>query len=310
MKARIFSIVGGQLGLRENFVLRFARQDVTALLALLCIGAVYCAAGNAQAPTGANGLLTDPQTGIVYRKVSKVVERPVIESTMEKQNRTVYRPETVTATKPEARTVYTPVVEYKWKPRLHGRWNPFQQPTVAYHQVPETRWEARNEVVNRTETRTKWIAENRTVEVPRQSVRMKREQTTELEVVGKVAPPNAQRPNRQGPNSQVPSSAIAARLRPLDKNAAVAPINSSRVATTYSTPVYTAPSYSAPSFSAPRIAASTVGRMTSDPPRRGIGQSGMRANDLFPTQSVRGQALPPSTGGVGIATLPTLPFIR
>lgn len=296
MKARIFSKVGGRTGLRNVSLFRFGKRDLAAMLALLSVGAVYCASGNAQAPNGnTSGLLTDPHTGIVYRQVSKMVERPVIESKMEKQNRTVYRPETVTETKPEARTVYTPVVEYKWQPRLHGRWNPFQQPTVAYHHVPETRWEARNEVVNRTETRTNWVAENRTVEVPRQLVRMQREQTTELEVVGKVALPT----------SQGPSNAIASRLRPLDKNASVAPINSSRVASTYNTPVYTAPSYSAP-----QIAASTVGRMTSDPPRRGIGQSGMRANDLYPSNRVHGQALPPSTGGVGVATLPTLPFIR
>ena len=59
-----------------------------------------------------------------------------------------------------------PVVEYKWEPRVQGRWNPFRPPTVAYQHVPHTCWEARNEVVHRTNTRTEWVAERRTVEVP------------------------------------------------------------------------------------------------------------------------------------------------
>ena len=301
MKARILSKVGHPSGRRS------ATRAFFASLTLCCVSQVYWTEASAQAPAAnASGLYTDPHTGIVYRQVSKMVERPVIETKVEKQNQTVYRPQTVTETKPESRTVYTPVVQYKWQPRMHGRWNPFQQPTVAYHHVPETRWEARNEVVNRTQSRTQWIAENRTVDVSRQQVRMQREQKTELEVVGKVAPANT------GPTAA--SSAIASRLRPLDRNASVAPIgnsvNSSRVATTYSTPVYSAPSFSAPSYSSPQLAASTIGRMTSDPPRRNTGQSGMRANDLYPTNQVHGNALPPASGGVGVASLPSLPFMR
>ena len=305
MKARILSKVGGPIGRRT------ATRAFFASLTLCCVSQVYWTEASAQTPNAnASGLYTDPQTGIVYRQVSKMVERPVIETKVEKQNQTVYRPETVTETKPETRTVYTPVVQYKWEPRMHGRWNPFQQPTVSYHHVPETRWEARNEVVNRTQSRTQWIAENRTVDVSRQQVRMQREQKTELEVVGKVAPTNA------GPAAA--SSAIAARLRPLDRNTSVAPIGSSnsgsnggsRVATTYSAPVYSAPSFSAPSYNAPQLASSTIGRMTSDPPRRNTGQSGMRASNLYPTNQVHGNALPPASGGVGIASLPSLPFRR
>ena len=258
MKARIFSKID------NLFVRRNANGVILAWLILCSVSQVYCTSASAQAPaSNSRGLFTDPQTGIVYRQVSKTVERPVIETKVEKQNQTVYRPEIVTETKPENRTVYTPVVEYKWQPRLHGRWNPFQQPTVAYHHVPETRWEARNQVVNRTESRTKWIAET-----------------------------SAQ-------------SAIAARLRPLDSNARVTPLNPSHVATTRRTPVYSAPSYRSP-----QIAASTIGRMTSDPPRRSAGQSGMRANDLYPTSQVHGHALPPASGGVGVARLPSLPFMR
>lgn len=244
-----------------------------------------------QAQTGA-GFYTDPQTGIVYRQVARTVERPVVETKIESRAQTVYRPQTVSETKPEARTVYTPVIEHKWQPRMHGRWNPFQQPTIAYHHVPETRWEARSEIVNRTNTRTEWVAETRQVDVPQQLVRMEREQKVEYEPVGRVAPPQADPPGV--------SNAIASRLRPLDNSTRVEPLGSTGIAS------------STIQFGAPRIAASTVGRMTSDPPRRNAGQGGLRATELYPTGGgVHSQALPPSTGGgVGVASMQSLPFFR
>ncbi len=41
-----------------------------------------------------SGLYTDPETGIVYRKVQKTVERPVYETQVRTQESTTYRPET------------------------------------------------------------------------------------------------------------------------------------------------------------------------------------------------------------------------
>ncbi len=44
---------------------------------------------------------------------------------------------------PETRQLeyYVPVTRYRWVPRWHGRFNPFQQPYIAYHLAPETTWE-------------------------------------------------------------------------------------------------------------------------------------------------------------------------
>lgn len=243
---------------------------------------------NVHAESGA-GLHTDPETGIVYQQRITTVERPVVETKIETREQTVFRPQTVTETRPENRTTYAPVVEYNWEPRLHGRWNPFVQPTVQYHHVGRSRWEARNEVVQRTNVRTDWVAEKRTVEVPQQVVRMEREQKTELVAVGRVAP-------AASPQSDV-NQAIASRLRPLNPNETVAPIGSPPQIATYSL------------MPPPRIAASSVGRMTSDPPRRSMGQSGLPANSLAPT-TVHGQALPPVSGGSGVATLPFQPIFR
>lgn len=235
------------------------------------------------------GYYTDPATGIVYRKVTKTIEKPVVETKMEQRQETVYRPQTVTETKPESRTIYSPVVQYQWEPKLHGRWNPFRQPTVAYHHVAKTHWEPRSEVIQRTNTRTEWVAEKRQIEVPQQFVRMERKQQVDFEAVGRVTP------QPSGPTGV--SEAIASRLRPLDSHSRIEPLGQSRFASS--------------AAAAPRIASNSVGRLTSDPPRRTTGQGGMRATDLYPNQSgVHGHALPPISGGTGVANLPSLPFFR
>jgi hypothetical protein len=252
---------------------------VLTIAALFTAASCVCNIANAQS---GNGLVHDPATGIIYRPIVKTVERPVVETKVETREQTVYRPQTVTESKPEARTIYTPVVEHQWEPRLHGRWNPFRQPTLAYHHVPNTRWEARQEVVQRTNSRTEWIAEKRSIDVPQQVVRMEREQKVDYEVVGLAAPPASE--------SNLPS-AIASRLQPLPVNARIEPM-------------------SQPRFAQQTQIAASAGRLTSDPPARTNQQGGMRATELYPG-AMHGQALPPVNGGSGIATMPSLlPFFR
>ena len=230
------------------------------------------------------GHFTDPETGIIYRQVTRTVERPVVETRMETREHTVYRPQTVKETRPETKTYYTPVTEYELKPHLQGRWNPFRQPTIAYKQVAKTHWEARNQTVNRTQTRTEWVEEKRKVEVPHRVVRMQREQKVDYEVIGRAGSQPA------APNS--PSSAFASRLKPLDSSTPIVPMN--RVAAV--------PPTSA-TVGSPPITSSTLGKMTSDPPRRSTSQGGMRTTELYPSAPTGyGRALPPVNSGM--ATLP------
>lgn len=159
---------------------------------------VYCAAllcgsslthhASAQSGAGTNrsDLYVNDQTGYVYQKVYRTVERPTTETRIERRNETVYTPQVVTTTRPESRTYYTPVLGYEWEARYHGWWNPFRQPTVAYHAVPRTHWEARSESVERVESRTQWVAENRVREVPTQLSRIERQTVTDYEVVGRL----------------------------------------------------------------------------------------------------------------------------
>jgi hypothetical protein len=229
--------------------------------------------GQAAAAGGGSGYFTDPATGIVYRKVQRTVERPVVETHMQAQQSTYYRPETVVEVRPETRTVYTPVVSYGWEPRMRGRWNPFVQPTIQYEHTPRTHWEARSETVERREARTNWVAEHRSVDVPQQIVKIQREEKEYLEAVGRVAPPMATPPNSA-------EAAIAARLRPLDGSTAVAPISS----ITTLAPV-------------------------GDATRRSNDQLGLRATELHPGYS-GGYSVPLPPPSAGIAITPYVPIWR
>ena len=142
------------------------------------------------------GYFTDPASGVVYRQVT--VEAPPASPAT-----TVYTPETVVETRPVTRRTYRPVVEYRWVPKVEGRWNPFRQPAVAYHHVPQTRWESRDEVVNETATRTQWTARTTS---PASSLAAA---TVRYEPVGQVATAGTAPP-------AAASEALAARLKPLD----------------------------------------------------------------------------------------------
>ncbi len=273
----------------QNDLKRFIGAIVLVTGALACSNAI----GQDQ-----GGFFTDPQTGLVYRKVKRIVHQPRYETKLQKQEQTVYKPHRVVDTAPQTQTVYRPVTSLEWQSYLEGRWNPFRQPTIAYRQVAKTRWVPSTQAVG-TNTKTNWVAEKRTVEVPQRLVRMEPKETTQFELVGKVAP------SRPDPN--VANNAIAARLQPLPSTAAVDPIGSrSGVLPNngFGTNSAVAGIQNSTVPSVPRLASTSVGRMTSDPPRRSVGQAGLRANDLYPTNSGIGQPLPPASNASGIARLP------
>ncbi len=293
---------------------------------LILIAAATFVDGRSASGEDKPGFYTDPATGIVYRKVIRTVERPVVSTKIEKKEQTVFRPETVTEKVPETQTVFAPVTEHAWQPVLHGRWNPFRQPVVTYHHVPVTSWRQKSNTVTRTQTRTNWVAEKRMVDVPQRIVSMKREEKVDFEAVGRVAPPAQATP--PGVSTQ-----IASRLRPLDSKTSVQPMrqpsgyasgwtprtynlaNNSRGYSGYGTSFGNTPYSSVANRSqanfpstAPRVA-SSLGRLTSDPPRRTTDQGGMRATDLYPRTQYSG-SLPPVSGGTGIANLPGMRFFR
>ncbi|KAA5540969.1 hypothetical protein FYK55_18875 [Roseiconus nitratireducens] len=240
-------------------------QTVRASALCFLLAAGSAATGSAHAQNASADLHTDPATGIVYRKILRNVQRPVVDQRIERQEQTVYRPETVVETKPEFRTSYIPVTSMKWRPQVEGRWNLFRQPTVSYQQIPETHWEARSEVVNRTTTQTRWVPEKRTVEVPHNVVRYESQQHVDYEPIARVMP-------HPSTGSSIDSS-VAARLQPLESGTPIASLNQ------------------------------TQGHTASEPPMRNSNQSGMATNVLIPAGHL-GSPLTPGVSGVGIATAP------
>jgi hypothetical protein len=262
---------------------RSGRRFVGSLLVVSLAGGVIHAAVSAtalaQAPPAGNSspYYTDPATGIVYRKVHRTIERPVVQTEVKPHESTIYRPETVVEVTPETRTVYTPVVSYSWEPRVRGRWNPFVQPTLQYEHVPRTHWEARSETIERRQTRTNWVTERRRVDVPQKVVKIQREEKVDYEAVGRVAPQQSMPPN----SAQSADSALAARLRPIDAATPIAPFSATG------------------SANYPMVASQTL------PPYQGStrssDQTGMRATDLNAgNYGGYSTGLPP----VGIATNP------
>lgn len=248
----------------------------TAATLVIAAGALVAPCGvSAQSPAGE--LQKDPVTGDIYRTYTQRVTRPVVDQRIERQEMVVHRPETVMETRPEFRTSYLPVTQMKWMPYVEGRWNPFRQPTVAYRQVPETRWEARSEVVNRTTTQTRWVAEKRTVEVPHQVVRYETTEHKGLELVARGMPQP-----RVGSNV---APEVAARLRPI-----------SSTDSTFTPQPVTA------------IASNTVGQATSEPPLRSSTQTGLRPQVLHPSNGL-GTPLP-QVGSTVIATTPAFTIYR
>lgn len=268
MRIRIVS-VQRSYELREGLL----RLGLPVVLLAAMTGGGACCLGN-----DPSGLYTDPQTGTVYRKIRKTVERPVVSTANATRERTVYSPQTVTETRPHSRTVYRPVTEYRWEPRIHNRWNPFARPYIAYHHVPMTYWEAQKETVNRRTSRTEWVAETKTVEVPVTRRKIVRDEREFLEPVGTIR-------TQQPPG---PSSAIASRLRPLEENESYVP--------------GTAGASQPTTARTPSISA---GRLASDPPGRSVGQRGQRAMDLSPGGSGFRALPPPSTVATPSAAMRT-----
>lgn len=252
-------------------------------MAVTCFTAGILTSVGSFAKAQDGNVVVDESTGMAYRKVVRNVPRSIVEQRMESQEQTVYRPETVLQSTPEVHRVYTPVTEFKWQPRVINRWNIFQNPVVAYQQIPQTHWQAHDQVINRPTMQTRWVPEKRTVQVPKPYVRNTVEQRVDLEPVGYAV--------RE--SSSTPASTVAARLRPLQPGTRVVPFRNASSATS----------------TLPQIASNTVGRATSEQPLRSSNQRGMRTNVLIP-KGTPGAPLDTLQSGVGVATVPSYSLRR
>lgn len=213
------------------------------------------------------GYFQDPQTGNVYRQVTRTRQVPRSEVTNTSRDRTIYRPEVVSKVRRENRTIYSPTVRYEWQPEWQNWWNPFARPTLAYRYVPRTYWETREETYEVPVRETRWVAQRETETVPQRVTRMEPETSIEYHLV-------------HGQAAAVADATIASRLQPYRGS-----LPSSSPSTMMA--------------SSARGPASRVARLPGDEGRTSL-QQGMRPSVLMPS------APPLANPGVTIATQPPL----
>jgi hypothetical protein len=133
------------------------------------------------------------QNGVTIRETRQVVQHPVVETRMETRQQTVYLDQCKTQMQTVQRTYQTPVTEYYWEAYWANRWNPFEQPYIAYRYVPRVRWELHTETVQMPVTTHEAVPQTQTVQVPVTTQRFVDEELiSRMPVNGKPADPFAQ----------------------------------------------------------------------------------------------------------------------
>ncbi len=128
------------------------------------------------------------QGGVTYRETSAAVNQPANDVQYRDLRQTRYSDRYTTEMRNVVRSNYVPVTRYVWQPRWHGQWNIFQGPHLAYHLVPQTSWEVRQQTVQVPTTRRVIVPESRTVRVPQTNLRSEdRVQVTRVPI-GPAAP--------------------------------------------------------------------------------------------------------------------------
>ncbi|MBI2826725.1 MAG: hypothetical protein HYX69_18795 [Planctomycetia bacterium] len=109
---------------------------------------------------------TESPDGVTYRETTSTITKQIPQTVMQNTEHTVLRGQWRADTQDVVRTYQIPITEYRWETYWQNRYNPFVQPTLAYHLVPRTRWEARTEVAKVPVTRYETVPDKVTVPVP------------------------------------------------------------------------------------------------------------------------------------------------
>ena len=82
----------------------------------------------------ANDVRIIQENGVSYRETTRTVQRPVTSVTMKLRQQTVYTERRRTEIHESVRTYFIPVTEYRYEPRWHGLWNPFEEAHIRSRQ--------------------------------------------------------------------------------------------------------------------------------------------------------------------------------
>jgi hypothetical protein len=122
------------------------------------------------------------ENGVTYRETRRIVKRPVSETRIHEQQRTVYRRRIQTENRQITRDCLVPVTEWRWQTCWEGWLNPFTGPYMVHKLVPCTRWQLGQQVTTVPETRCVLVPEKVVTRVPVTSRRIE-----EAEVITRVA---------------------------------------------------------------------------------------------------------------------------
>jgi hypothetical protein len=102
--------------------------------------------------------------GVRFQVTRTPTSIPVTE--MRTEQHKTFVPQTTTQYQSYQQTYVTPVTQYQWVARQRGAWNPFQRPYWTTELQPVTTWQASQGTVQVPTTRTDWVENNITRQVP------------------------------------------------------------------------------------------------------------------------------------------------
>ena len=97
---------------------------------------------------------------------AQTVNRPVTETHLEQRESVVYRPRVTTELRDTPQTTPLVVTEYHWTPVYRRSWNVFAPPYLTYEWLPQTHVETRTDIVKTACTRSEYVPEKVTQQVP------------------------------------------------------------------------------------------------------------------------------------------------
>ncbi len=115
--------------------------------------------------TEAFAQMTYEQSGGVTYQVTRTPKSIPVTEMRTEQHKT-YVPQTTTQYQSYQQTYITPVTQYQWVARQRGQWNPFVRPYWTTQLEPVTSWQAQQGTVQVPTTRTDWVENNITRQVP------------------------------------------------------------------------------------------------------------------------------------------------
>jgi hypothetical protein len=147
----------------ENTMPACYRRWLTSIVLTLAIPAV-CRADDVTKDVTENG--------VTYHETHQTVLQPVVETHNEARQQVVYVDQCKTEMQTVQQAYQTPVTEYVWEAFWANRWNPFEQPYIAYRYVPRVRWDLHTQTVQVPVTSHQWVAQTQTIQVPVTTQRM------------------------------------------------------------------------------------------------------------------------------------------